>query len=308
MAVLAITLGRSGFAAVLGLMLILVASPLVPTSAQDMQTNQRIVDVGGYQREYLLYVPQGAPPTAPLVIVLHGGGGRPDVMMRNTGFNDVANQNGFIVAYPAGTPGSGRGLTWNVGNFESASGADDVDFIRAMLRDIERLNQIDRNRIYATGLSMGGVFAYRLACEMSDTFAAIAAVSATMVEPACHPRSPVAILHIHGTDDERIPIGGGAGGLTARDRLWPAPRLGVSLWTRIDGCSGSPRNSTDGSETTCSTYGHCRAEVEYCTIAGGRHAWPGGMGARDGREYAAPYPATERIWQFFAANPKQPGN
>jgi len=306
MAVFAVTLRRSGFAAVLGLMLVLVASPPRPASAQGMYADQRMVDVGGYQREYLLHVPQGAPPTAPLVIVLHGGGGRPDAIMRNTGFNDVADQNGVIVAYPAGTPGPGRGLTWNVGGPDSASGADDVDFIRAMLRGIESLHQIDRNRIYATGLSMGGVFAYRLACEMSDTFAAIAAVSATMVEPACRPQSPVAILHIHGTADDRIPIDGGAGRLIASGRLWPAPRQGIAVWSRIDGCSGSPRSSADGPKTTCSMYGHCRAEVEYCTIVGGPHAWPSGMSSRYGTDYAAPYPATERIWQFFAANPKRP--
>ena len=201
--------------------------------------------------------------------------------------NALADQYGFIAVYPAGSErASGRGGTWNIGGASSPSSANDVAFVQALLSDLERAAPIDHARIYATGVSMGGVFSYRLACEMSNTFAAIAPVSATMVEPSCHPSSPVAVLHIHGTDDNRIPLNGGQGEMTASGRTWPAPQAGLTAWSHLDGCGGPPTQAADG----CTTYGQCRAPVEFCVIPGATHGWPEG--------------SSQRIWEFFAAHPK----
>lgn len=261
-----------------------------PARSQEMAPYDRTVAVDGVERSYIVHIPPSAARPAPVVLLFHGGGGRPEAIERKTGMNNVADQHGFIVVYPAGAPrASGRRSTWNVGGPESANSADDVAFVQAILRDLERTTPIDRARIYATGMSMGGVFSYRLACELSDTFAAIAPVAATMVEPSCRPRNPVAVLHIHGTDDDRIPLNGGRGEMTAGGRSWPAPQEGLSFWSRFDSCGGQPTRSTDGS-ASCTTYGQCRGAVEYCVIDGGGHAWPEG--------------ASERIWAFFAAHPK----
>lgn len=291
-----------GMATLLGIMLAAAALPAPTARAQDMYADQRMVTVGGYQRSYLLHIPPGVPTPAPLVMVFHGGGGRADGIMRITGFNDVADQNRFIVVYPEGSPQpSGRGDTWNIGGPQSVSSADDVDFVRAILRDVASVAPIDPASIYATGISMGGVFSYRLACEMSDTFAAIAPVSATMVEPACRPRSPVAVLHIHGSADDRIPIEGGEGARTAAGRVWPSPQQAISFWRQTDACAG-PQTDSQGSGATCATFGRCRATVEFCVIAGGGHLWPG---AESGRfQGAEDFPASQTIWAFFAANPK----
>src|SRR5437763_1028874 len=70
---------------------------------------------------------------------------------------------------------------------------------------------IDRTRIFATGMSNGGMMAYRLACDMPDVFKAIASVAGTDSTTACNPRSPIAILHIHAKDDDHVLFGGGAG-------------------------------------------------------------------------------------------------
>ena len=205
--------------------------------------------------------------------------------------DELADQNGFVVVYPVGVIGAARrGGTWNVGGPMSPTSASDVSFVRAILRDLNRILPVDPARVYATGLSMGGVFTYRLACEMSNTFAAIAPVAATMVGQSCHPSSPVAVLHIHGTDDDRIPLNGGRGEMTAVNRSWPAPQKAVASWSWFDGCSQQISNGEEGF-ASCTKFSQCRAAVEYCVVPGGRHEWPNG--------------ASERIWAFFAANPKQ---
>ena len=266
----------------------LAVSLISPLGAKAQQggPEERVVSVGGSERSYVVHVPSRVASPAPVVLVFHGGGGRPDAIAGRTGMSELADQYGFIAVYPAGgSRGDGRG-TWNIGGASSPSSANDVAFVQALLRDLERSTPIDQTRIYATGVSMGGVFAYRLACEMSGTFAAIAPVAATMVEPSCHPRSSVALLHIQAADDDRIPINGGRGAMTAGNRSWPAPQAGVSAWSRLDACSGPPTSGADG----CTTYGQCRATVEYCVSNGGGHGWPEG--------------ASQRIWAFFAAHPK----
>lgn len=253
--------------------------------------DEHSVSVNGERREYLVHVPANVAKPAPVVLVFHGGGGRPQGIARRTGMDEVADRNGFIVVYPGGEMrGTGRGQSWNVGAGIGPSAGHDVTYVQAILRDLEKQYPVDRARIYATGHSMGGVFAYRLACQMSDTFAAVAPVSATMVEPSCHPHSPVAVLHLHGAEDQRIPEHGGRGEMTAEGRSWPAPRKGIEEWSKLDGCSGAPTETRENG-ATCTTYAQCRAGVEYCVLSDEGHPWPSG--------------AADRIWAFFAAHPKQ---
>ncbi len=255
--------------------------------AQTADFEENSVTVDGIARDYGIHIPTNVPNPAPVVFLFHGGGGRPQSIARRTGMSESADKNGFIAIYPAGVGREGRRGTWNVG--VGPGQADDVGFVRAILADVEKHVPIDPKRIYATGLSMGGVFSYRLACEMSDTFAAVAPVAATMVERSCKPDSPVAGLQIHGSDDDHIPLQGGHGSMTAGDRSWPAPQKGAMSWSALDGCSGEPTRATDG-PMDCTSYSSCRAPVQFCVIPHGGHTWPEG--------------GTDRIWAFFAAHPK----
>lgn len=279
-----------------------------PAHAQDFQAEPDTIFAGGLQRTYLVHVPPALSRPAPLVLVFHGGGGQPEGMMRSSRMNDISDRAHFIVVYPAGVRRM-RGGTWNIGTSDSPGSADDIGFIRAILQEMERRYPIDPRRIYATGESMGGVFSYRLACEMSETLAAIAPIAASMDDPGCRPRSPVAVFHVHGTTDQVIPLNGGIGPITPYGRTWPPPERGISFWTRFDGCAATASVSADGPETTCRTYQGCRAPVEFCLINGGGHAWPGSEPLRWQRIFGVyvsqTFPTSERVWAFFAANPKR---
>jgi polyhydroxybutyrate depolymerase len=171
---------------------------------------------------------------------------------------------------------------------------NDVGFVAKLLDKLGRQYSVDRRRIYATGISNGGLFSYVLACRLSGRIAAAAPVAATLITD-CSPSRPVSILHVHGLDDENIPFGGGRGtrGVTGYD--WPPAQQGVDRWRAIDGCPATARTTVGGAVTT-SSWMPCRnsTEVRLVTLAGVGHTWP-----------KAPYDATSEIWRFFAAHGRQ---
>jgi polyhydroxybutyrate depolymerase len=130
-----------------------------------------------------------------------------------------------------------------------------------------------------------------------------------MVDPGCAPANPVAVLHVHGTSDENIPVHGGTGMMTAWGRSWPPMEDGLQQWAKFDSCAaGQPSSRADGPETTCYSYRGCKAAVEFCLVNGGGHAWPGGQPHRWQQRFGVyvsqTFPASARIWAFFAAHPK----
>lgn len=86
-----------------------------------------------------------------------------------------------------------------------------------MIEDIKRRANVDETRIFATGMSNGGMIAHRLACEMSETFRAVAAVAGTDNTKTCNPSRPISVMHIHALDDTHVLFNGGAGKDSFRD-------------------------------------------------------------------------------------------
>ena len=111
----------------------------------------------------------------------------------------------FIVVHP-----NGISNTWTV----SANDDTDINFIVALLNQLEEDYNIESNRIYSTGMSMGGFFSFSLACRLSDRIAAVASVTGSMYQPAinnCSPVKPMPILQIHGTEDVSVQYSSVAG-------------------------------------------------------------------------------------------------
>ncbi|WP_018332619.1 alpha/beta hydrolase family esterase [Actinomycetospora chiangmaiensis] len=277
------------------------ASPAAPASSA---TTEHIV-VGGVSRTYLLHRPAHAPAGAalPLVVMIHGGGGSAAGAERAYGWDGISDRDGVVVAYPEGRQGS-----WSVGGgccgAAGRVGSDDVAFLTAMVSRIEQQLRIDPRRIYATGISEGGMMSYRLACETS-LLAAVGPDSATLLGPCPDPH-PLSVTHLHGTADTRIPYDGTPGSGINHITGPPIPTL-IGDWRTVDRCP-PPITTTHGIVTT--TVATCPGgrAVELTTIAGAGHQWPGAAcNARCGRGAADPpstaLDATTTIWDFFAAHP-----
>lgn len=261
------------------------------------------LSVDGRDRSYL-FVSPGASTPRPLVLVLHGGIGNANRTMNITGWNDEAERRGWIVAYPNGTGRNERFLTWNAGECCGSAmkeQVDDVAFIRAVIRDVSSRVPVDRERIYVTGMSNGAMLSYKLACEMSDTIAAIAPVAAGMNYAGCRPADPVSVLHIHGTNDQNAPYHGGVG----KKALEKAPKHPIpdviAEWRRLDGCGRATESRITQDASISRTACRDGTEVSLITIEGGGHAWPGGQKAgRIGDDPSQYTDATRISAEFFA--------
>jgi polyhydroxybutyrate depolymerase len=266
----------------------------------------------GMERSYLLYIPASADFSRPvaLVVVFHGGTGNANSAVRMSGFNDVADREGFLVAYPNGTNRLGDDLllAWNGGTccgYAQQNGVDDVGFARAVVSDVSTLAVVDPKRVYATGMSNGGILSHRLGCEAADLFAAIAPVAGTLNISPCEPSRPVSVIEFHGTADEHIPFEGGYGPRSLVNVNFASVPDTLGFWVAADGCGGTPQTETSG-EIRHDVWSGCMdsTAVELYTVIGGGHAWPGGRtGYPDADPPTDSISASQLIWEFFAAHP-----
>lgn len=241
----------------------------------------------GMTRTYRLHIPEGYNPDSlyPLVINMHGLGSNAFEQEFYSEFNQVSDSAGIVVVYP-----NGINETWNV---SSETGINDVGFISVLIDTIDLSYSIDLNRVYATGMSMGGFMSYRLACELSDRIAAIASVTGLQAYYPCNPARPVPVAQFHGTADPVVPYAG-------------VPST-ISNWVNYNTCPDSAVitdlpdiDTTDNSTVTVSYYGPCSesTEVILYTIINGGHTWPGasliiGTTNQD-------IDASVEIWDFFS--------
>jgi polyhydroxybutyrate depolymerase len=188
--------------------------------------NCRLIDVDGFPRRFLVYVPHTRPVTgerAPVVFMFHGSGGDGQKFLRISGWREQADATGLVAVFPTGLRyrvlENGRLSTkWNDGELreqvdlnEKPAGypagspwpADDVGFVDAIVGDLEDQLPIDRHRIYASGFSNGADFTARLAVERSRVLAAAAFAAGSLKEPEPIDR-PIPMYLIGGSLDPKI--------------------------------------------------------------------------------------------------------
>ncbi len=250
----------------------------------------------GLMREYILYVPASytSSESVPLLFNFHGAGGTADEQMEWGDFRTIADTAGFLIVHPQGT---GPGI-WNIGPGQ----ADDIGFTEAMIDSIAAEYMINRDRVYATGKSLGGFFSIHLAGQLSEKIAAVASVSGTMTQgmyDSSAPVYPTPVMQIHGTNDLLVPYDGNPIYLSVTDVL--------DYWINYNNGDTTPivtqlpdTDTTDESIVERYVYndGDNGVTVEHLKVIGGGHSWPG---SND------PYPGTnsdidgsEEIWNFFS--------
>jgi polyhydroxybutyrate depolymerase len=284
----------------------------IPTGLPAGESTRRLTH-DNRERSYILYVPGSInwSQPVPVVLVFHGGTGNAESAIRMSGFNAVADQNGFIVVYPNGTGrlSDDKLLTWNGGGccgYSQQKNVDDVGFVRAIVSDLQSLTDIDPKRIYASGMSNGGILSQRLACEAADVFAAVAPVAGTLNFSPCNPSQPISVIEFHGTGDQHIPYDGGFGPKSLVDVNFASVKDSVNFWTSFNKCASQPQADSVGDVqhevwTSCTA----SASVELYTIIDGGHAWPGGVAGRtDADQPTQTVSASQLIWEFFSAHPK----
>jgi polyhydroxybutyrate depolymerase len=298
------------------LAILLIASTLTaePLGAGD---HSRRLTVDGRERSYLIHVPPNYDPKkpTPLVLAFHGGGGNADSMVRFSSLNKKSDEAGFIVVYPSGTGRLERVLTFNGGNccgYAMNNKVDDVEFTRQLLDDLAESVSIDPKRVFATGMSNGGIMVYLLASELSDRIAAIAPVAGPMGTETCQPKRPVSVIHFHGTDDENAPFKGGKGAKSISGTDFYSVDHSIQAWVKANSCNEEPvvttipDNANDGTTITRKTYGGGKdgAEVVLVVIEGGGHTWPG----QESRlkvlgKSTKNISANDLMWEFFEKHP-----
>jgi len=308
------------------LLFVLVAFYIATSFFSGCLSQREIFDYNGQARSYILHLPpsyNGENQMA-LVVVLHGGAGNAGNIEEVTGFSEKADEEGFIVVYP---DGSGRFnhylLTWNSGfccGYSLENNIDDVGFIRALIGYLQENYAINRNMIYVTGISNGGMMSYRLGAELSDIVAAIAPVAGSIGGQATEndtiwcipePEYPLSVIVFHGTNDSRVPYDGGTP--TANDTRGAFSYLSVnesvSFFVDHNQCDAFPqRNISESDNIIMDLYagGLNYTQVVLYTIVNGTHSWPGGKtGRRNGDVPTMEISATDLIWEFFKNHPKQ---
>ena len=278
---------------------------------------------GGLERNYSVHISSSYNKTrpTPLVIALHGGGGTGQGMPKLTGFNAVADKENFVIVYPDGIEkrwNDGRGIQQYRTQIQNI---DDVGFISALINQLSNELNIDAKKIYATGISNGGMMSHRLGCELSQRIAAISPVASNLpvnMASVWVPSRPVPVLIINGTDDPLVPWDGGDihfGQTTLGEVLSVTDT--VKFWTTRDQCFSlsiitrlPDKDPSDGTKVRKEIYGGCKDGVEVILYAidGGGHTWPGGLQylpesiiGRTSREFNA----SEVIWQFFKEHPME---
>nr|QCC19993.1 Lip3594 [uncultured bacterium] len=257
-------------------------------------------------RSYLLYVPKSynAARPMPLVITIHGFVQWPAHQMRISRWNDLADEQGFIVVYPSGTHFPKRWRTRAAPSDDHIDPTPDIVFIADLIEKLNKEYKIDPERIYVNGLSNGGGMAFLVACELADRIAAVGMVAAALPVSWEHysPVRPVPAMIFHGTADPIVPYLGSSGRYHIS---LPSIPEWVATLAKHYGCDGASRKLPTVGKVTGIEYNGCAANVIFYTIEDGGHNWPGGrpIPAWITGPTNMDIDATRILWEFFQKHP-----
>jgi len=272
----------------------------------------------GNQRKYMLHIPESydGRHSVPLVVFLHGGGGNAQTAQGFTNFNQVSDDNGFLMVYPQAffetEPDSyawadGRGLA------PDKLGIDDVGFVDALVTALKAEYKIDNQRVYLCGFSNGSFLTQRIAFEKNSQFTAVGTLGGTMSESLFNegaPRRAIPMIYVFGTADPLVPVNGGY--VSGNTSLEPVKSIddAVAFWKSNNKCETAlakvdvpNSNNTDNSTAEVYQYTNCscNADVTFYKVIGAGHTWPGVklITPHSFGETNLDIQASVELWNFF---------
>ncbi len=313
----------------------------VSAGSQNGHLREHVALPGFPKRPYDVFIPDDLKTPAPVLLVLHGGGADASNAIRTTCPNgDLKHQdcitnhavrNGYVAVFPRGTsrPLMKKMRSWNAGGGDVGkqwictsgpackNNVDDIRYFNVLLDALELSKQLDMRRVYATGISNGAAMVHRLACELPQRIAAIAAVEGgnqVSTVQGCRPKRPVPVLQIHGTADCAWPYSGGAPTCAGAKRLFEGRYVGIKrsmhVWRDINGCANEPtavnlkNQFDDATHVTRYTWNGCKAPLVGYLINGGGHTWPNGYQYQPARRIGAVTRelTNDDIWEFLSSH------
>jgi polyhydroxybutyrate depolymerase len=233
---------------------------------------------------------------APVIFSFHGGGGTAIANMEYSGFRQIAESEKFILVYPQGQYFSDKDSTGWIFN-ENNNITDDLFFISEVIDWLYQNKNINLDRIYATGFSVGAIMSYDLACKLSNKIAAAAPVAGTMSTETfetCRPEKSKSIIHIHGESDSVLSPNG--------NEYIKSFDESLQFWSDFNQCSTSSTSNIsdsndDGYSGTSIIYQNCSNQVlvNGILLENFGHQWP----STNDQKNESDIDAASYIWSFL---------
>jgi polyhydroxybutyrate depolymerase len=262
-----------------------------------------------------------------VVLDIHGLAEGAEIHTQMSAMAALAEQEGFVVVTPQGM---GTVPYWNF--LQHAEGPRDVEFLGAVLDDVQSTVCTDMRRVFVTGLSNGAFMTSTLACELTDRIGAIAPVAGVRFETTCEPTRPVPVLAFHGTDDQivaydpAVPVATGDDASEVDEEGSDIPFDAESAanfsgytpvaapesmlrWAEVGGCATAPSESSVSPEVTLLEWDGCDdgVEVSLYRVEGGGHTWPGSQFSAAIASIVGfttmELDASRTMWEFFERHP-----
>lgn len=232
------------------------------------------------QRRYILHTPPSYKPDVPLPLVIdvHPYTGSPSGEEGQSGMKQLADSNGFIVAYPEGGGPPLRGFSGSPENVQpgccglpSTQKWNDVQFIVDVKYDVMKHVSVNKSAVYLMGFSNGAYMIHKVACHKPEEFAAFAGTSAglSVGMAACKPSKMRPMWYDNGIHDTTQPINGA--------RVAGEQMIGLNKtileYTRRNKCTG-PQAGTETfhkGTTVCYRNAGCPVglDVNWCKVNSG---------------------------------------